>query len=1176
MNSNNDKKDKNTSFHTIVVTSPNESAAQAALEGPLHPSNLPTSSSVKIISTCDPYQTRLGSGGGTLAALSQADASSKADGSVLIIHAGGQSSRCPTQMTLGKAWTDLPVLLDNKTRLTNPTYTLIEALSNLLIPSGSIVVAASDVILHWPSSSDEQKLDLTKVSHDKVVGLAVPAPLTTAQNHGVFSLYAKNKKSHIQAVDTFFQKPSIETMKTECTITDDDMAWVDTGVIVFLPLAARVLRKLYQDELFQCYTAKGLASIYHDHHQAEKKEQSIQQFAKAPSKLELYSHILLSISTKGAIEEMNQQERLQHYVASNSDLCPTLLETMFRYFSEIELQVCTVDQGKFLHLGTTEELLQFYTSPGVLPLTNRAYTSLNDNNDINPSCVVINSDVTSSKIGANSLVEHCFLRDTTLEVGSNCVVSGLRGKFDTDVIRIPSKMVLQMLPLTETSFIILYLGLHDPIKQSHNGRCYHQAWDIFLRDTGLSVADLWEPRHPQNLLWNAKLHPVITITSDLTLDWEPFHWITQYINVKEKEGISSSPGMELLIQDTSSFQKWKALPRLSLADIQQKANARTEFSYRSQLKGSIVWSRDQLPLCKTILNQRKHEEIKIFLPSRRMDNSIMLYSLYIQPMLCMLQNVIWSALQEDSYDIASRCFMILGDAFSEYAEIIAVLLSEQKPRSLDGRHDIVTLYIQSLRSSSTDDNNDLGCRTMFEYLHETTEEAINCHNTVILLELASLLEDISFALTAKCVAASPTRTSQSGELSPLGSWYISTAPARIDLSGGWSDTPPISYEYGGAVACLAITLGEDMVKPLSARCRRTARKGITLIVENRDIVTGNLVQEPTSLHLTKVKELSDYSDPTAPCALLKCALLALDVVPLSALDNGDLEFGPFFLDPQGNTFGLDLISTSLLPQGSGLGTSSILAGCILSSLGRCLRIPIEPNSLIPTILHLEQLLSTGGGWQDQVGGIYPGLKLCSAEINVMKPIQVNVTAHNLSPSMVDALNQRLFLAYSGQPRLAKNILQKVLKQWATRSPIIVRTVQQLVQGAHEVISTLTETENLDDLGRLMNEYWSQKKIMAGGAESGVEPIKIAKLLESLSDLLDGATLAGAGGGGFLACLLKEETTREEVRKAAQAEEDIHWFPCQICLEGLTSFTLNDDEDEFRLKWHSTNFLKCTL
>src|SRR5207249_12240827 len=36
-----------------------------------------------------------------------------------------------------------------------------------------------------------------------------------------------------------------------------------------------------------------------------------------------------------------------------------------------------------------------------------------------------------------------------------------------------------------------------------------------------------------------------------------------------------------------------------------------------------------------------------------------------------------------------------------------------------------------------------------------------------------------------------------------------TAPARIDFAGGWSDTPPICLERGGAVLNAAVTLNQQ-------------------------------------------------------------------------------------------------------------------------------------------------------------------------------------------------------------------------------------------------------------------------------------------------------------------------------------------------------------------------------
>ena len=38
----------------------------------------------------------------------------------------------------------------------------------------------------------------------------------------------------------------------------------------------------------------------------------------------------------------------------------------------------------------------------------------------------------------------------------------------------------------------------------------------------------------------------------------------------------------------------------------------------------------------------------------------------------------------------------------------------------------------------------------------------------------------------------------------MGKWLTAECPVRIDVSGGWSDTPPITYEHGGAVTMVAL------------------------------------------------------------------------------------------------------------------------------------------------------------------------------------------------------------------------------------------------------------------------------------------------------------------------------------------------------------------------------------
>ena len=54
------------------------------------------------------------------------------------------------------------------------------------------------------------------------------------------------------------------------------------------------------------------------------------------------------------------------------------------------------------------------------------------------------------------------------------------------------------------------------------------------------------------------------------------------------------------------------------------------------------------------------------------------------------------------------------------------------------------------------------------------------------------------------------------------------------------------------------------------------------------------------------------------------------------------------------------------------------------------------------VLVVEQLLTTGGGWQDQVGGLHPGLSLGSSPTNTGR--QVVVTTQHSHPSE-DFINQ---------------------------------------------------------------------------------------------------------------------------------------------------------------------------
>ena len=140
-----------------------------------------------------------------------------------------------------------------------------------------------------------------------------------------------------------------------------------------------------------------------------------------------------------------------------------------------------------------------------------------------------------------------------------------------------------------------------------------------------------------------------------------------------------------------------------------------------------------------------------------------------------------------------------------------------------------------------------------------------------MLALADAYEEAAAACTAVCVASAVVApTSGRGHrgaaaLPAIGVWATARAPARVDLGGGWTDTPPICYEAGGRVVNLAITV--DGVRPIGARARRLAHYLVRIAMRGAP-----------PLVLRSVADLSDRFDPRAPGALAKAVLVVTGAV----------------------------------------------------------------------------------------------------------------------------------------------------------------------------------------------------------------------------------------------------------------------------------------------------------
>ena len=150
-------------------------------------------------------------------------------------------------------------------------------------------------------------------------------------------------------------------------------------------------------------------------------------------------------------------------------------------------------------------------------------------------------------------------------------------------------------------------------------------------------------------------------------------------------------------------------------------------------------------------------------------------------------------------------------------------------------------------------------------------------------------------------------------------------------------------------------------------------------------------------------------------ALLKSVFLCTNTISLSSVSSLTTQL------QERHGCGFELHTWSHLPHGSGLGTSSILAGVICAAVLRILGLNHDNKTLVHLVIHVEQMLTSGGGWQDQVGGLLPGVKMTTSAPEI--PIMVKPKQLNLSNDTLCKVAHHTALIYTGKTRLAKYILQ---------------------------------------------------------------------------------------------------------------------------------------------------------
>jgi len=334
------------------------------------------------------------------------------------------------------------------------------------------------------------------------------------------------------------------------------------------------------------------------------------------------------------------------------------------------------------------------------------------------------------------------------------------------------------------------------------------------------------------------------------------------------------------------------------------------------------------------------------------------------------------------------------------------------------------------------------------------------------------------------------------------------APARFDMGGGWSDTPPFCLDWGGTVLNIAVAL--DGAYPIATTVRRIPEL----------LIRCNCGEDGSTVEYRDCGGILSPASAGDPFA-----------VPRTALQMSGLFGGSEHLDEILGRMGggIEIRTAVDLPMGSGLGASSILAATTLRALHEMLGVTPDNQRLSDEVMRLEQIMTTGGGWQDQAGGIFPGAKLVVSGPGLQQRLRVEPLAWTAERAA--EFESLMVLHYTGIRRIARGLLQQVVGGYLARETATVQVLHSIKTLAMEMAHAMREGE-WDHLGELLDRHWELNQVL----DPNTTNAPINTLLGAVRPYIRGVKLAGAGGGGFLMLLARSQTAAGELRHFLREQE----------------------------------------
>ena len=395
----------------------------------------------------------------------------------------------------------------------------------------------------------------------------------------------------------------------------------------------------------------------------------------------------------------------------------------------------------------------------------------------------------------------------------------------------------------------------------------------------------------------------------------------------------------------------------------------------------------------------------------------------------------------------------------------------------------------------------------------------------------SLVRSDSVAACPPSLVRSDSIAASSPRLSVFPDQIVwSRSPVRIDLAGGWTDTPPYCLMEGGSVVNIAIELnGQPPLQTYVKPCR-----DLHIVLRSIDLGAVEVIET--------FEQLAEYNKVGSPFSIPKAALALAGFLPAFCAENYKT------LHDQLEAFGsgIELTLLSAIPAGSGLGTSSILASTVLGAVSDFCSLAWDKNEIGRRTLVLEQLLTTGGGWQDQFGGVLGGVKL----LQTQRGFDQNPLVRWLPDSLFTQPEyaQCHLLYYTGITRTAKTILAEIVRRMFLNHGGEIQQLRAMKAHAIDMYEAI-QRQDYETYGQLVRKTWQQNQLI----DSGTNPDSVRRITDLIDDLCLGYKLPGAGGGGYLYMVAKDPEAAARIKQIisqAQLNPNARFVDMTLSKSGL--------------------------